>query len=348
MRLPQKQNAHNMGQNLLKDQPSGRDRKVGADRAYWRFVGFTIGFTCIAVLTFAGISKGNIKDNPGRISSTPCINHTSHVNRVTASSLTNEPKVFVGVLSKAANTKFRQAVRQTWGGDKRLSRVVFFTLRPKLDETFKELRDEAVQYQDILVTSEIYEHYYNITYAVFDIFKAAAAMTGITHVLKTDDDCYVRVPKLLAALQSMPKQWLYAGGEPMKAESVQRNPRKWHYVSYDMWASDKPVRYGYGLGYVLSIDLARYIAAGAPHLIMPVNKLLVLEDISVGYWVDHISKIHNITIAYDISMTMGLSACSRRDVVTHVNVSTIETLHCMFDADGACCDQARVAIEVGI
>lgn len=86
------------------------------------------------------------------------------------------PKTFVGVLSSAANAKSREVIRKTWGSDPLVTRVMFFCLRPSSDEAFRALRQEAAAQRDIFITSEISEHYYNITYAVFDIFKVAAAM----------------------------------------------------------------------------------------------------------------------------------------------------------------------------
>jgi hypothetical protein len=115
------------------------------------------------------------------------------------------PRVFVGVLSSAANSKSRQIIRQTWGADPLLaasgSRVMFFCLRPSSNAAFRELRREAAAARDIFVTSEVAEGYYNITYAVLDILKVAAALSdGFSYVVKTDDDVYLRPALLLAAL----------------------------------------------------------------------------------------------------------------------------------------------------
>lgn len=109
------------------------------------------------------------------------------------------PRVFVGVLSSAAKHKSREVIRQTWGANPLLtasgSRVMFFCLRPSNNEACRELRREAAAARDIFITSEVAEGYYNITYAVLDIFKVAAALSdGFGYVVKTDNDIYSASP----------------------------------------------------------------------------------------------------------------------------------------------------------
>jgi hypothetical protein len=245
-------------------------------------------------------------------------------------------KLFLGVLSAPGNVEARATVRQTWGSVKTLSRLMFFVLRPRNDTTFMQLRSEAVTHGDVVITSEVYEGYYNITYAVLDIFKTAAVMgDAFTHVAKTDDDCYVRLNLLLPALEAMPHQWLYAGA-PMTHGSVIRSTG-WHHVPYSNWASDQPVRYGFGMGYILTMDLAKEIAAGAPHMIMAPDNLLIIEDVAVAYWVAYVGKEKNITINYEAAIKHSES-CTPGDMFLHVKSKPQwKVIQCMYDRGGACC-----------
>jgi predicted DCC family thiol-disulfide oxidoreductase YuxK len=84
--------------------------------------------------------------------------------------------------------------------------------------------DEAATHSDLVLTPEL-DSYYNTTYAVVNMFRVAAGLADrITHVLKTDDDTYVRVSVLLETLQGLPATWLYAG--KVWELRVNRNP-KW-------------------------------------------------------------------------------------------------------------------------
>lgn len=244
-------------------------------------------------------------------------------------------RLFVGVLSSPSNAEARQTVRDTWGSDTRVSLLKFFVLRPNNDTLFKQLRHEAATKGDVVITSEVYNDYYNISYSVLDLFKTAAILgDAITHVLKVDDDCYVRFPLLVQALDSMPRQWLYAGW-PMHPGGVIRTPG-WHQVSYKNWARDDPVVYGFGWGYVLSRDFVQHIAAGAPHVIMPPDNLLTIEDVAVGYWIDFIAKELNITTNI---RTLGLGEkCTADVVVLHIKARPQMPLQrCMHSQQGACC-----------
>lgn len=245
-------------------------------------------------------------------------------------------RLFLGVLSAPGNFEARHAVRQTWGSDPRLARLMFFVLRPVNNTLFRHLRDEAVKLGDVVVTSEVYEGYYNITYSVLDLFKTAAVLgDAITHVAKTDDDCYVRVNLLLPALEAMPRQLLYAGA-PMGHGSVIRSPG-WHHVPYSNWASDEPVKYGFGMGYILTLDLVKEIAAGAPHMIMPAHNLLIIEDVAVAYWVAYVGKELNVTINYNAGIKHSES-CTPHDMFLHVKTKPQwGVIRCMFEKGGACC-----------
>lgn len=243
--------------------------------------------------------------------------------------------LFVGVLSASRNFKARQAIRQTWGADARLTRVMFFILRPKSNATFLRLQDEAVEYGDIQVTSEIVESYNSITHSTLSIFRAAAAVgPQVKLVMKTDDDSYIRVPLLLEALRDTPREWLYAGW-PMYPTAIPRPPGYWG-IAYDNWPENSTVKYGWGAGYLLSVDLARRIAAGAPHIIMPYNNLVRLEDYAVGLWVDALSQLHDVPVHYHV-WEYNSTDCDSTTVLMHWQKPA--DLRCVHANDGECCTQ---------
>jgi hypothetical protein len=86
-----------------------------------------------------------------------------------------------------------------------------------------DLVSEAAIHGDVVLTPEL-QSYYNTTYSVVNMFKVAAGMADhITHLLKTDEDVYVRVPLHLQTLQKLPRTWLYAG--KVWETKVDRNPK---------------------------------------------------------------------------------------------------------------------------
>lgn len=264
---------------------------------------------------------------------------------------TGNVSVFVGVLSKADNFATRRAVRHTWGSDVRLGRVVFSVLRPASNETFSQLRAEAAEHGDIIVTSEVADAYNNLTYATLALFRAAAVNADrMTHLFKTDDDCYINVALLLDALHALPRTRLYSGYNMRSHEPIRCVPCA-NSVPYSNWASDEPFpRYGYGLGYLLSMDVVQRIAAGVPHVVMRPNSLLVVEDTAVGVWVDHIVQRDGYDVTYDLSMEAHINfgrgcnnrTCRHDDIVSHivpdrVNATIPDTLECLHQQGTTCC-----------
>lgn len=155
------------------------------------------------------------------------------------------PSLFVGVLSAAKNAAARQAVRDTWGSDSRIARIMFVVLLPKSNATLLQLQAEAVGYSDLTVVHEVAEDYKHLTYATLTVFRAAAALgPHIQYVMKTDDDCYIRLPLLMKSLASAPRMWAYAGW-PMRETPIPRPPSKWG-IPTELWPSNASVVYGYG------------------------------------------------------------------------------------------------------
>ena len=243
---------------------------------------------------------------------------------------------FVGVLSSPSNFQAREMIRATWGSDKRVARLMFFTLRPQSNTQFRDLRREAAQAGDVVVVAEVLSHHHNITYSTYEIFKTAARIGGFTHVLKTDDDCYVRWNNLLPALADMPTEWLYAGW-PMRFGEVHRDGR--YAVPLRNWSHRKTARYAYGWGYVVSMDIAKEIAAGAPLMVMEPGNMLVLEDVAVGYWILAISLDRHVGINY--KLLASRQNCSESSQVVHLKPTTgtpWDMMQCMFQSGGQCCN----------
>lgn len=61
--------------------------------------------------------------------------------------------------------------------------------------------------------------------------------------------------------------------------------------------NDTPL-YAWGYAAVLTVDLVQHIAAGIPHVMMPPNNLLRIEDVATGVWVEYIANHHNANVTY--------------------------------------------------
>lgn len=177
-------------------------------------------------------------------------------------------RVVVGMLSRPNRTT-RQAIRDTWGGDRRLARVMFFILAPNTPEGLRELQDESRTYKDLVVVSDVNESYHTTVYALVQLNRVAAGIADrITHVLK-------RMRTVMSACQcswrsfsSCPNNgclpMLLAGRQ--EVQPVSRQPGwRWE-VSRDNWPTDEPIKIVWGTAMVTTVDLVVLLAAGGVHL----------------------------------------------------------------------------------
>ena len=78
---------------------------------------------------------------------------------------------------------------------------------------------------------------------------------------QTDDDCYVRVDRLLAGLASLPQHNLYWGGMRFNQRPNRDPDDIWH-IAVAEWTPDAYPPYAPGVGFVVSSDLVQQVAAG--------------------------------------------------------------------------------------
>ncbi len=74
-----------------------------------------------------------------------------------------------------------------------------------------QVRAEAREHRDIVLLPNVLEGYFNITHQTLEVLRSAALDEQVTHVLKTDDDSYVRVGMLLQRLRTVPAEKAFLG-----------------------------------------------------------------------------------------------------------------------------------------
>eukprot|EP01025_Chloroclados_australasicus_P024558 TRINITY_DN24610_c0_g1_i4.p1 TRINITY_DN24610_c0_g1~~TRINITY_DN24610_c0_g1_i4.p1 ORF type:complete len:360 (-),score=47.59 TRINITY_DN24610_c0_g1_i4:314-1393(-) len=192
-------------------------------------------------------------------------------------------KLFVAITSECCSSvalEKRQAIRETWKWYSltRHSNVdIRFILGQPDPEKYdlkllqKKLTDELVQSGGDLVMIRGMDHYKNLRNKTFKLMiYALSSPNKYTHVMKTDDDCYVRMPYILSALEDKDKdppqprmEGVYLGCvENRGGYQPNRNPKsKWYVSKEEMPDSVAPwgQRYLSGWGYILSRDVVKYL-----------------------------------------------------------------------------------------
>lgn len=245
-------------------------------------------------------------------------------------------KLFVGVISRSTNTERRDAIRQTWGSDPRLERVVFVVAHPTKEHELKALRREATHHKDIVFVGHKYEHYDSITHQSLEVFRAAAAYHGpITHAMKCDDDSFVNVGPLLNHLSGLPFKLNAVGN--FAPFNPQRDPDSQWFTPYEVWPDTQPeVQFAYGAGYALTRDLVALIATGgATGVNCGPGRLFRLEDVAMGIWL-HCLLQEGLDIALNPAAFNNLG-CEPGDIVSHYQDEV--QMRCMYANAGRCCEK---------
>jgi len=249
----------------------------------------------------------------------------------------HSPRIFVGVVSAAASSDTRAAIRLTWGRDQRLAKVAFVVARPASSNDLALLRNESDTHGDVVVLYHIYEHYRNITYQTHEIFRIAYHLRNMTHVVKVDDDSFVHVQRLVQKLMESPQTMAYLGRPMVAGDSFLRDPAAKNYVgpewNLSKWNMSSLPRYGWGTGYIVTIDLAVKLAT-VPLMMMP-SYLLNLEDVAVGLWIDYLVKERGYNVRYISEPRINIGGCSETDIISHFVKKASQHI-CMFET-GKCC-----------
>ncbi|KAJ4731682.1 Hexosyltransferase [Rhynchospora pubera] len=160
---------------------------------------------------------------------------------------------------------------------------------------------EIMVYNDIIVLNCTENVNYGKTYNFFsslpDIFGHDQLYD---YVVKTDDDTYWRLDKLLASLRDKPRNDVYYGLEiPCNG------------TEFNFWI---PTPFMTGLGYVLSWDLVEWIAESE----VPVNHTMGPEDMMLGWWLQMGEKgknrYNNAPVMYDFRGDEQEPNCFRHDL----------------------------------
>ncbi len=162
-----------------------------------------------------------------------------------------------------------------------------------------QVQAEGDQFKDIVLV-QVGESYYNITYQTLEIFKILTVDRRVTHVMKVDDDSYVRMESLSKFLRgnqgSFKGTETFAGNLEHISGPIRDVNSKW-YMGHSDWPYNYYPTWAHGAGYILSANLARAIGNGGAALSMQ-GKILHLEDVSTGIWIDYVKR----TLKKDVEM----------------------------------------------
>ncbi|GMH44123.1 hypothetical protein BSKO_12057 [Bryopsis sp. KO-2023] len=210
----------------------------------------------------------------------------------------NAIKLFIGVMSACCtdlDKERRDLIRQTWmqySINRHKNIQIKFILGQPGNETspsaINALKDELSLHDDMIIVPGL-DTYENLPLKTLGLMRyVLSSPVQYTHVLKTDNDCFVRVHKIFDSLKSADgtymMQYVYMGCMENKSGFWPiRDPNsKWHLsweeLSDDMARQIRGTKYLAGWGYVLSRDMVS-------HAVWKANKWDNKEE-KAPFWYD--------------------------------------------------------------
>ncbi|KAH9608675.1 hypothetical protein KSS87_021892 [Heliosperma pusillum] len=197
-------------------------------------------------------------------------------------------ELFIGILSAGNHFAERMAVRKSWMQHKliRSSKVVarFFVALHSRNEVNVELKKEAEFFGDIVVVPYM-DNYDLVVVKTVAICEYGVRTVAAKHIMKCDDDTFVRVDAILDEANKVPEsRSLYVGNINYYHKPLRHG--KWA-VTYEEWPEEDYPPYANGPGYILSSDIAHFIVSEfEKHKL----RLFKMEDVSMGMWVEHFNS----------------------------------------------------------
>lgn len=216
------------------------------------------------------------------------------------------------VLSAPKGLIRRNAIRGTWLYDFKVSEVSvsakFLVGTHQLSShLLNNLTQEESTFNDVLLLKGLKDSYNNLSAKVLLGLQWAYRNVPFDFLLKTDDDSYVRIKKLVAMLRKMDCDqrlyWGYFMGLAFPEPSGKWAERNWfmcpHYLPYAM-----------GGGYVLSRKVVGMLMHAPQRL-----KLYSNEDVTTASWLApfHLHRKHDLRFDVE-SLSRG---CNNNFIITH-------------------------------
>lgn len=163
------------------------------------------------------------------------------------------------VMSAPTHLEARTAIRQTWGHfGQRSDMSVLFMLGTTLDSRVEAvLRKEQNMYNDV-IRGRFIDTYSNLTLKTISTLEwVDSYCSAVKYLLKTDDDMFINVPRLLAFVNKHAKDRNVIFGRLARKWKPIRNRKSKYYVSQAQFQQSVFPDFTTGPAYLLSSDTVR-------------------------------------------------------------------------------------------
>lgn len=216
-------------------------------------------------------------------------------------------QLLIAITSAPSHEQARMAIRQTWGhfGERRDVAIAFMLGSTKNDSINEKIQKEEYLYGDI-IRGKFIDTYDNLTLKTISMLEwVDSYCPKAAFVLKTDDDMYINVNRLLAFVEKHnPVQRAIYGRLAKKWKPI-RNKKSKYYISPQQYKPAVFPDFTTGPAYLLPARLSKELYSAALN-----HTYFKLEDVFVTGIVANSLKIKRIHVPEFLNKRVSLTPCS--------------------------------------
>ncbi|XP_055384011.1 putative uncharacterized protein DDB_G0282133 [Condylostylus longicornis] len=228
-------------------------------------------------------------------------------------------RLLIVITSAPSHREARLSIRQTWGhyGTRRDIAIAFIlgrTLNPIIEES---LNNENYLYGD-LIRGRFIDSYNNLTLKTISILEWVDKQCSfVNYVLKTDDDMFINVPKLLSFIDkqnqnnnnSNKKNIIY--GRLAKKWKPIRNKKSKYYVAPGQFSQQVFPQFTTGPAYLMSSDIIHDLFIKSLE-----QTYLKLEDVFTTGIVAQLLNIKRVHVNEFLNRRIAFNPCNIRKAIS--------------------------------
>ncbi|KAL2714564.1 hypothetical protein V1478_015749 [Vespula squamosa] len=218
-----------------------------------------------------------------------------------------EMDLIIIIMSAPTHVEARTAIRQTWGHfGQRRDISILFMLGATLDSKVEKVLEREQKIYDDIIRGKFLDSYSNLTLKTISILEwVDSYCSKVKFVLKTDDDMFINVPRLLAFINKHAKDRSVIFGRLARKWKPIRNKKSKYYVSQTQFKQPVFPDFTTGPAYLLSSDIVRKLYDAALD-----QTYLKLEDVFMTGIVAHKVGIKRVQANEFLNKRIAYSLCN--------------------------------------
>lgn len=222
-------------------------------------------------------------------------------------------KLLILIMSAPRNKDARLSIRQTWGhyGNRR-DVVLGFVLGSTQNKDIEEsIVAESYMYGDI-IRGRFIDSYNNLTLKTISMLEwADTYCSKVNFVLKTDDDMFINIPKLLSFIDSHLKYTKTIFGRLARKWKPIRNKKSKYYVALQQYLPAVFPDFTTGPAYLITSDLVHLLYTKALD-----QTYLKLEDVFITGIVGHSLGIKLVHVKEFLNKRVSFNPCNIQKAIS--------------------------------